>query len=73
MPRAPRATTKAGRPSRLSMLRKADKERFLQLLRNGTPMTFACRAIRMTPQTMANYKARAAQEEQPYAALKPST
>jgi len=51
------------------MLRKADKERFLQLLRNGTPMTFACRAIRMTPQTMANYKARAAQEEQPYAAF----
>jgi len=39
------------------------------LLRQGTPMTFACRAVRMTAQTIANYKERAESGQEPYASF----
>jgi len=48
------------------MLRKDDKLKFLQLLRNGSPQSWACKAIGLTYQTLENYRDRAAAHEEPF-------
>ena len=58
-----------GRPSVLEGMSPADRELFLKLLRAGTPQNWACKKVRMTYQTLQNYRDRAANGEEPYAAF----
>jgi len=65
-PRIAETCPAIGRPSKLSMLSDADRATFMERLRNGCPQAWACRSIRMSTATLANYRARAAQGDEPY-------
>ena len=62
-----RARAKRGRPSKLAMVSATEKAAFLALLRAGSPQSWACRHIRLSYQTLTNYRERAAAGEEPYA------
>ena len=58
-----------GRPDKIAKFTAAEKAKFLQLLRNGSPKKWACLALGITEQTLENYRARAAAGEEPYASF----
>ncbi len=55
------------KPTKLSLMTAADKERFLTLLRQGMPQNWACRSIRFSYRTLADYRDRAEKGEEPFA------
>jgi len=57
---------KVGRPTKLSKISADERARLLALLRVGTPKSWACRAIGLSPQTLELYRQRADRGETPF-------
>jgi len=56
-----------GRVSKLHGLQSADRQRFLALLSQGVPQTWACKAIGISYESLRNWRARAELDEEPFA------